>query len=116
MLMKVLYDMGVTYKELFFSLALMTVILWLRTFFLMPKQHIPWPVPRIGFKKRRSHSEQKANKLKRPVEEAEFPMSPNNTQTNYPFIDQNRASRWRAFLKIMFEKRHLDARFGSTKG
>jgi len=46
MVMKILYDLGISYQQLFMVLSILTVIPWCRTFFLMPKDSIPWPLPK----------------------------------------------------------------------
>jgi len=43
MLLKVFYELGATYRQLFLGLVSLTFIMWLRTFFCMPKHAIPWP-------------------------------------------------------------------------
>ena len=49
LVMKYAYQAGISIKASFLFLAICTVLLWVRTLFLMPRYHIPYPIPKDGF-------------------------------------------------------------------
>ena len=50
LLVKLAYDHGFTLNSIFQFLSCCTVFLWFRTFFLMPRTHVPDPLPNDGYK------------------------------------------------------------------
>ena len=49
LIVKLAYQSGISIKSSFLFLAACTVLQWVRTLFLMPRLHIPYPMPREGF-------------------------------------------------------------------
>lgn len=49
LMMKVAYEAGMTTKVIFVSINCLTAVVWFRTFFCMPKMHIPYPLPKTGY-------------------------------------------------------------------
>ena len=48
-LVKIGYDYGINFQSMLLILLSLTTFLWLRTFLLMPRKHVPYPLPEEGF-------------------------------------------------------------------
>ena len=48
-LLKIGYDSGIHFQSMLLILLSLTTFLWLRTFLLMPRKHVPYPLPEEGF-------------------------------------------------------------------
>ena len=50
LLVKLAYDSEIAFNTIFLIITFCTLYLWLRTFILMPRMHIPFPVPKDTYK------------------------------------------------------------------
>jgi len=50
LLVKLAYESGISLSTIFQFIAMCTIFQWLRTILVMPKMHIPFPLPTGGFK------------------------------------------------------------------
>ena len=48
-LIKIGYDYGIHFRLMLLILLSLTTFLWLKTFLLMPRKHVPYPLPEEGF-------------------------------------------------------------------
>ena len=48
-LIKIGYDYGINFRLMLLILLSLTTFLWLRTFLLMPRKHVPYPLPEESF-------------------------------------------------------------------